>query len=228
MAYYRAVEQIFGWIQRHQIDQVVDFEPLPVAAHIEALQGQVAKPTVRQHLAAVRMCFDWLVTRGVPTVNPTHAMRGPKQVVKRGKPPMLTIVRARGLIEFASSTLVGWHDPAEGALAHTWLAALKVPTGAAARSRGATASLSAGEPLRDRDDRPVPPADLCQPDQREGPRTLRALFAPYLPNRNGPIRALPSRPTSRALRDILAHASRQSFKQVPTNQEFIHNETIRL
>jgi site-specific recombinase XerC len=29
-------------------------------------------------LAAIRMCFDWLVTGGVLTVNPAHAVRGPK------------------------------------------------------------------------------------------------------------------------------------------------------
>jgi site-specific recombinase XerC len=43
----------------------------------------MAKPTVKQHLAAIRMGFDWLVTGGVLTVNLAHAVRGPKHVVKR-------------------------------------------------------------------------------------------------------------------------------------------------
>jgi hypothetical protein len=42
------------------------------------------KPTVKQHLAAIRMCFDWLVTGGVLATNPAHGVRGPKHVVKRG------------------------------------------------------------------------------------------------------------------------------------------------
>jgi integrase/recombinase XerD len=75
MAYYRAVTEFFAWVGRHNIGQLVDIEPLHVAAYVEALQTQVAKPTVKQHLAAIRMCFDWLVTGGVLTVNPAHAVR---------------------------------------------------------------------------------------------------------------------------------------------------------
>jgi hypothetical protein len=43
-----------------------------------------------QHLAALRMLFDWLVTGPVPDVNPAYAVRGPKYVVKKGKTPVLT------------------------------------------------------------------------------------------------------------------------------------------
>jgi site-specific recombinase XerD len=113
MAYYRAVAQFFGWVERHRIGGLVDIEPLHVAAYIETLQAQVAKPTVKQHLAAVRMCFDWLVTGGVLTVNPAHAVRGPKHVVKRGKTPVLTTDQARVLLEsIDTSTLVGLRDRA--------------------------------------------------------------------------------------------------------------------
>jgi site-specific recombinase XerC len=73
----------------------------------------MAKPTVKQHLAAVRMCFDWLVTGGVLTVNPAHAVRGPKHVVKRGKTPVLTTDQARLLLDsIDTSTLVGLRDRA--------------------------------------------------------------------------------------------------------------------
>jgi hypothetical protein len=49
----------------------------------------MAKPTVKQHLAAVRMLFDWLVTCQRITVNLAHAVRGPKHITGRGgqKPP---------------------------------------------------------------------------------------------------------------------------------------------
>ena len=36
------------------------------------------------------MLFDWLVVGQVLAVNPAHAVRGPKHVVKRGKTPVLT------------------------------------------------------------------------------------------------------------------------------------------
>jgi len=71
MAYYRAVTEFFAWVDRYKIGQLVDIEPLHVAAYVEALGTRMAKPTVKQHLAAVCMCFDWLVTGGVLTVNLT-------------------------------------------------------------------------------------------------------------------------------------------------------------
>jgi hypothetical protein len=64
-------------------------------------------------LAAIRMCFDWLVTGGVLATNPAHAVRGPKHVVKRGKTPVLTSDQARALLEgIDTSTLVGLRDRA--------------------------------------------------------------------------------------------------------------------
>jgi len=57
---------------------------------------------VKQHLAAVRMLFDWLVTGHVLEANPAHAVRGPKYVVKKGKTPVLTIDEARALLNSIS------------------------------------------------------------------------------------------------------------------------------
>jgi integrase/recombinase XerD len=57
-----------------------------VAAYVESLLAELAKPTVKQHLAALRMLFDWLVVGHVIEVNPAHAVRGPKHVVKKGWP----------------------------------------------------------------------------------------------------------------------------------------------
>ena len=81
MAYYRAVLQFFAWCDQHQLGQLVDIEPLHVAAYIEGLQQHFAKPSVKQHLAAIRMLFDWLVTGGIVATNPAHAVRGPTHVV---------------------------------------------------------------------------------------------------------------------------------------------------
>jgi site-specific recombinase XerC len=67
------------------IAELADIEPIHVAAYIESLDGPAAKPTVKQHLAAIRMLFDWLVVGQILAVNPAHAVRGPKHVVRRGK-----------------------------------------------------------------------------------------------------------------------------------------------
>jgi integrase/recombinase XerD len=113
MAYYRAACSFFAWLEQHGIAELVDIEPLHVAAYVEALQDNAAKPTVKQHLAAVRMLFDWLVIGQIVAVNPAHAVRGPKHVVRRGKTPVLTEDQARRLLaSIDTSTLVGLRDRA--------------------------------------------------------------------------------------------------------------------
>jgi site-specific recombinase XerC len=59
------------------------------------LNDGLAKPTVKQHLAAIRMLFDWMVTGGLLPFNPAASVRGPKYVIKKGKTPVLTPDEAR-------------------------------------------------------------------------------------------------------------------------------------
>ena len=78
-----------------------------------ALASDVEKPTVKQHLAAIRMLFDWLVTGQVVATNPAHAVRGPKHVVKTGKTTVLDAEQARKLLDsIDTSTVVGLRDRA--------------------------------------------------------------------------------------------------------------------
>jgi site-specific recombinase XerD len=113
LAYYRAACGFFGWLDQHGIVELVDIEPIHVAAYVETLQASAAKPTVKQHLAAIRMLFDWLVVGQVLATNPAHAVRGPKHVVKRGKTPVLTAEQARQLLDSIDvSTIVGLRDRA--------------------------------------------------------------------------------------------------------------------
>ena len=87
------------WCDTHGIDQLIDVQPVHVAAFVKDLQRACAPPTVKQHLAALRMLFDWLVTGHVLAVNPAHAVRGPKHVVRKGKTPVLTAAEARTLLD---------------------------------------------------------------------------------------------------------------------------------
>src|SRR3954462_15596965 len=113
MAYYRACCSFFAWLEQRGIAELVDIEPLHVAAYVEALQNTSAKPTVKQHLAAIRHLFDWLVVGHVLMTNPAHSVRGPKYVVRRGKTPVLSEEQARRLIEsIDTSTVVGLRDRA--------------------------------------------------------------------------------------------------------------------
>ena len=72
MAYYWAAVRFFAWCDHHKIGEIVDIEPLHVAAYVEGLGKDFEKPTVKQHLAAIRMLFDWLVTGQVVATNPAH------------------------------------------------------------------------------------------------------------------------------------------------------------
>ena len=89
-AYLAATRRFGAWCEGHGIGRLAAVEPFHVAAFIQELQGEFSPPTVKQHLAALRMLFDWLVTGHVLEVNPAHAVRGPKYVVRKGKTPVLT------------------------------------------------------------------------------------------------------------------------------------------
>ena len=60
-------------------------EPIHVAAYIEQLGSQHSKPTVKQHLAAIKMLFDRFVIGQVMPMNPASSVRGPRHSVKKGK-----------------------------------------------------------------------------------------------------------------------------------------------
>ena len=112
-AYLHAVGRFFAWCEHHRIGQLADIEPLHVAAYIEALGENFEKPTVKQHLAAIRMLFDWLVTGQIVATNPAHAVRGPTHVVKTGKTTVLDAEQARLLLDsIDTSTVVGLRDRA--------------------------------------------------------------------------------------------------------------------
>ncbi len=68
---------------------------------------------MKQHLAAIRMLFDWLVTGQVIPLNPAHAVRGPKHSVKKGKTSVLTAEEMRALLDSIDTTrLIGVRDRA--------------------------------------------------------------------------------------------------------------------
>jgi integrase len=88
-------------------------EPVHVASYIEELMTVASKPTVKQHLAAIRMLFDWFVVGQVVPINPAASVRGPKYVVKKGKTPVLTAHEARQLLDAIDvSTIAGLRDRA--------------------------------------------------------------------------------------------------------------------
>jgi site-specific recombinase XerD len=56
--------------------ELADIEPVHVSVYIETLQKRLAPPSVKQHLAAIRMLFDWLAVGRVIAVNPIFRQEG--------------------------------------------------------------------------------------------------------------------------------------------------------
>lgn len=111
MAYAQAIRQFFTWCDQRGFRSLDLIEPTVVAAYLK--QHQSSKPTVKQHLAAIRMLFDWLVVGQVLPMNPAHAVRGPKHVVKKGKTPVLSAAEARQLLDSIDvSNIAGIRDRA--------------------------------------------------------------------------------------------------------------------
>jgi site-specific recombinase XerD len=112
-AYVNATRRFSEWCAGQGIDHLSSVQPIHVAAFVKQLQSEFAPPTVKQHLAALRMLFDWLVTGHVLDVNPAHAVRGPKYVVKKGKTPVLNGDEARALLDaIDTGSLIGLRDRA--------------------------------------------------------------------------------------------------------------------
>ena len=118
-AYYKAACRFSDWCEGRGLLDLAQVKPPHVAAYIERLglpepEGQgLSKPTVKQHLAALRMLFDWLVVGHVLDTNPAHAVRGPKYSQKKGKTPVLDRDEARALLAaIDTSSLTGLRDRA--------------------------------------------------------------------------------------------------------------------
>lgn len=123
MAYACAVSQFLEWCELRHLD-LKGIGPFHVASYIEHLAVRPIRkrsvlrngksgaafwiptatqpldaPSVKQHLAAIRMLFDWLVVGQIVPHNPASSVRGPKHVVKKGKTPVLSGEDARKLLD---------------------------------------------------------------------------------------------------------------------------------
>ena len=82
-----------------------------VAAYMEKHPG--SPQTIKQHLAAIKMLFDYLVISQIVPTNPAAPVKGPTDVVKRGKTPVLSVEDARTLLDsIPTDSLQGLRDRA--------------------------------------------------------------------------------------------------------------------
>ena len=112
-AYGRAAADFLRWCEGQGIDTLRRVQPVHVVAYIELLQGKRSAPTVKQHLACIRMLFDWLVIGQVMPTNPAHSVRGPRHSVSKGSTPVLSSEEATSLLTGMDvSTVIGLRDRA--------------------------------------------------------------------------------------------------------------------
>jgi site-specific recombinase XerD len=64
-AYARAAEEFPAWCADAGVRSIAAVLPVHVATWIEAATRELAAPSVKQRLAAIRHLFDWLVTSQV-------------------------------------------------------------------------------------------------------------------------------------------------------------------
>src|ERR1700688_3132035 len=121
-AYYRAIQQFLAWAERAGYQDLEDIEPITVAAYIETLQRQAASPTVKQHMAAIRMLFSWLTEKGVLAMNPAREVKTERFSRAEGKTPAFVEGEVQKLLcVIETSTHTGLRDRALlGALAYTF------------------------------------------------------------------------------------------------------------
>ena len=112
LAYARAVWRFFEWCEERRVS-LSDITPLHVSLYVEERMRVASAPTVKQHLAAIRVLCDWLVVGQVLKTNPASSVRGPRYSIKKGKTPVLSADEARELLEGIDvTTIAGLRDRA--------------------------------------------------------------------------------------------------------------------
>jgi site-specific recombinase XerD len=110
--YAHAVRHFLAWCDRpdRQIP-LVRITPGDVGDYLAGLQ--VATPTKKLRLAALRKFFDVLVVRHVVVLNPAASVRAERYAVVEGKTPEISVKQARKLLEsVGNSDLVELRDRA--------------------------------------------------------------------------------------------------------------------
>ena len=112
-AYRVAARAFLHWCEENGMSKLADVKPIHVAAYIEQLQGTLKAPSVKQHLACIRMLFDWLVTGQIVPSNPAHAVRGPRHSVRKGSTTVMSSQDTTAFLKsIDTSHVVGLRDRA--------------------------------------------------------------------------------------------------------------------
>ena len=93
--YKHAVQKFLVWCEKHKLE-LLDITPGLVGKYFQELN--VAVPTKKLHLAALRKFFDRLVNRHAVAVNPAATVRAESYSMVEGKTPEIQRSQAETLI----------------------------------------------------------------------------------------------------------------------------------
>jgi site-specific recombinase XerD len=91
-AYVQAAAQFCSWCEENNL-RLGTIRPLHVSAYIET--KPLTAPSIKQHLAAMRGLFNWLVIKQVVPDNPALFVKGPKFSRKIGVTPIVVNLSER-------------------------------------------------------------------------------------------------------------------------------------
>lgn len=108
--YMHAVRKFLAWVEERGLE-LPRVSPGDVGEYLQGLE--LAVPTKKLHLAALRRFFDRLVNRHVAIINPAATVKAERYAVVEGKTPEIGRDQARKLLaSIAPSDVVGLRDRA--------------------------------------------------------------------------------------------------------------------
>jgi len=111
IAYYHAIGEFLGWCQNAGFQHLEDVEPITVAAYIEKHPGSL--PTIKRHMAAIRMFFSWMTEKGILAMNPAREVKTACFSRSEGKTPAFEPNDVQKVLESIDTTnIIGLRDRA--------------------------------------------------------------------------------------------------------------------
>ena len=108
--YMHAVRLFLAWVELRNLE-LPRIAPGDVGEYLQGLE--LATPTKKLHLAALRRFFDRLVNRHVCVINPAATVKAERYSVVEGKTPEIAVAQARSLLKsIDTSNLIGLRDRA--------------------------------------------------------------------------------------------------------------------
>jgi len=103
-SYYRANELFLNWCSEKGINDIHAIKPFMAGVYMEELAEKHKPATAKLYLSGMRGLFDYLVIKQIIESNPTHSVKAPKLVRRKGTTPVLTNEEMKQLFDSFDTT----------------------------------------------------------------------------------------------------------------------------